>query len=112
MIEKNIENKITQLLKDQKIYWLKIHGGQYQVPGIPDLLICYRGFFMAIEVKKDPNKPTKIQWYHLDEIKKSFGLSLIVSDSNLEEFKTLILKESSYEDFIQFSNQCHKLFKR
>lgn len=30
---------------------MKIHGGPYQDPGTPDLLVCYLGVFLAIEVK-------------------------------------------------------------
>lgn len=30
---------------------MKIHGGPYQDAGTPDLLACYKGRFIAIEVK-------------------------------------------------------------
>lgn len=30
---------------------VKVHGGPYQDKGTPDLLACYKGFFVAIEVK-------------------------------------------------------------
>ena len=32
--------------------WLmKVHGGGYQTSGIPDLLVCVQGRFVALEVK-------------------------------------------------------------
>ncbi|MET0886202.1 MAG: hypothetical protein ABWX92_07100 [Mycetocola sp.] len=33
------------------IYIWKVHGGEYQESGIPDLCICLRGLYIAIEVK-------------------------------------------------------------
>ena len=31
--------------------WIKIHGGPYQEKGLPDILGCLEGRFIAIEVK-------------------------------------------------------------
>jgi hypothetical protein len=31
---------------------IKIHGNQYQEAGITDLICCYKGLFIAIEVKQ------------------------------------------------------------
>jgi hypothetical protein len=30
---------------------MKVHGSQFQTPGIPDLLVCIQGFMVGIEVK-------------------------------------------------------------
>jgi hypothetical protein len=32
-------------------WWVKIHGGPFQQAGIPDIIGCYKGRFVAIEVK-------------------------------------------------------------
>lgn len=110
MKEKNIEDKIKHLLKEHNIYYVKIHGGMYQTPGVPDLIINYQGFFLALEVKKHPNKPTEIQRYHLLKIRKTLGISLIINEFNFEQLKSLIQKGASYEDFVSFSNQCFEVF--
>jgi hypothetical protein len=33
------------------VWWLHPHGGMYQRPGIPDLLLCVGGAFIGIELK-------------------------------------------------------------
>lgn len=44
---------IGKAIKDHypSAYILKIHGGQYQESGIPDLLVCVDGLEVGIEVK-------------------------------------------------------------
>lgn len=36
---------------------VKVHGGPYQDKGTPDLLACYKGVFIAIEVKTPRGAP-------------------------------------------------------
>jgi hypothetical protein len=45
-------------------YILKIHGGQYQESGIPDLLVCVDGLEVGIEVKHQ--KPGESREHALD----------------------------------------------
>jgi penicillin-binding protein-related factor A (putative recombinase) len=52
MLESNLVYKIMQVLKAKtKCKWLKIHGGPYQEAGISDIVGCYKGIFIALEVK-------------------------------------------------------------
>ena len=39
----------------------KEHGGQYGTAGIPDIIVCHRGRFIALEAKVGKNQPTKLQ---------------------------------------------------
>jgi len=61
MSEKTIETKIKNNLKAGGIWFIKVHGSQYQQPGVPDLICCYRGMFLAIEVKQPGKRLTEIQ---------------------------------------------------
>lgn len=52
MKEKNITNKILMCLKEQPCCLaFKEHGGMYGTAGIPDIICCYKGQFVAFEVK-------------------------------------------------------------
>ena len=51
------------------------HGSGYTGAGRPDLVACCRGRFIAIEVKREGEQPTKIQLYELDMIRASGGLA-------------------------------------
>jgi penicillin-binding protein-related factor A (putative recombinase) len=46
-----------RLLPDSE--WVKIAAGPWQTSGLPDLLGCYRGRFMAVEVKEATRRTAK-----------------------------------------------------
>lgn len=45
--------------------------------GVPDLLICYKGKFVAIELKAEKGRVTKIQLHTLDKITAAGGLAFV-----------------------------------
>jgi hypothetical protein len=49
--EYRIVQNIKKLIRSRGGWVVKIHGGPYQDAGTPDLLACYKGMFIAIEVK-------------------------------------------------------------
>ncbi len=63
MLEKDFQKQVVEFLKQHNIYYIKVWGGGYQRSGIPDLIICLKGRFMAIELKTD--------------IRKSIGIAVI-----------------------------------
>jgi hypothetical protein len=48
------------LNQQPKCYVIKTHGSMYSA-GQPDLLGCYQGRTLALEVKRPGGKPTKLQ---------------------------------------------------
>ena len=89
--EKQFENKIKKFLKEQNCYYIKYWGGgQFTKSGVPDLLICCNGYFVAVEVKAENGKPSELQLYNIDEIKKAGGFAMILYPNQFEEFKKLI----------------------
>ncbi len=90
MNEKQFENKIKKYLKDNNCWFTKIWGGGFQRAGIPDLLACIGGRFVAIEVKGSNGQPSELQKYHLREINKSGGVGTMVYPEDWEEFKKLV----------------------
>ena len=60
MSEKDITNKILKYLKEQPYFFaFKEFGGLYSTAGIPDILCCYKGKFVAFEVKPPKGKLSK-----------------------------------------------------
>ena len=96
--EKNFENKIKKFLKDQDCYFIKYWGGgQFTKSGVPDLLICCNGYFVAIEVKAENGKPSELQLYHQKKIKESGGKAYILYPKDFEQFKKDIESEVNNE---------------
>lgn len=73
---------IPQLERLPNSWWLKVVGTPAQRNGIPDIVGCYRGRFVAVEVKNPENDRTctKLQRKNLREIRTASGLSLVVRD--------------------------------
>ena len=53
--------QIKRYLKSKGAYCEKIWGGGFQSAGIPDIIGCYKGYFIGIEAKVGNNKPSEIQ---------------------------------------------------
>lgn len=57
MNEKTITNKILKFLKaTPECMAFKEHGGMYGTAGISDVICCYKGKFVAFEVKTPTGK--------------------------------------------------------
>jgi len=59
--EKAITGAIMGDLSDMGFWVVKIHGGAYQMAGLPDVLAIKNGRAFWIEVKRPGEKPTPIQ---------------------------------------------------
>lgn len=75
---------------------MKYFANSYTRSGIPDLLVCVNGYFLAIEVKAQTGKPSELQLWHRDQIRKAGGLAVIVYPDQWSELKSLI------DDLIDF----------
>ncbi len=77
--EKKLENKIKEYINARGGYVIKYHGGTYSKSGVPDLIVCYRGVFIGVEVKKPSGgKVTQLQEYHIDQISDAGGYGRVI----------------------------------
>ena len=90
MREKVVENKIKDYLTSKGIYYFKMHSDGFVPPGIPDIICCWEGKFLGIEVKRPgaKNQQSEQQKIHENNIKKAGGIYLLADD--LETVKNLI----------------------
>ena len=86
--EKALQSKIIRWLKDNGAFVVKQHGGVYTEVGIPDLVCCYKGRFIAFELKVKNNTTTKIQDFKIDRIRKVGGIAEVIR--SLDEVKEVI----------------------
>ena len=89
MKEKTITNKILKYLKEQPCcFAFKEHGGAYGTAGIPDIICCYKGKFVAFEVKTPRGKLSKLQEIILQKIQNANGIAYKVT--SLEDVKEIL----------------------
>lgn len=77
MKEKLIENKIKNYLKSKGAYYFKHHGNQFSQAGVPDIIACYKGRFLGIEVKNETGKTTPLQDFNLKQINEAGGVGIV-----------------------------------
>ena len=88
--EKNFENKIKAYLKSIGAYFIKTHGDRFSRVGTPDIIACVNGRFVAVEVKAENGKPSELQLYHLEQIRKAGGHAFLLYPKDFENFKNFL----------------------
>ncbi len=75
----------TVLKKIPEVWVVKIQ--QLALRGIPDMLICYKGNFLAWELKVPPNKlkARSLQAHNLESIRNAGGIARVVTPCTLSE---------------------------
>jgi hypothetical protein len=102
------EGKVKKKVKEYLVsigawYYMPVSNGMGRV-GCPDILVCYKGLFMAFETKA-PGKIKNVtpnQQREIDDIRRVNGLALVVD--NVDQVKEAI---EAYDKIIQesLSNQ-------
>lgn len=83
--ESAFQSKVAKFLNSQDCFWFKVIRANKS--GIPDIIVCKNGLFIAIELKKETGFASSIQKVQLKRIKKNKGLSFLLRPSNFEQFK-------------------------
>lgn len=77
-------------------YWAP--GGAFGKAGTPDLLMCWRGVFIAIEVKAEGGTLTALQINALKELQAAGAVAAVVRGydvARLEAIKQLAMQKAS-----------------
>lgn len=89
--EKQFENKVKAFLKEQGVYFVKFFGCAFTRAGVPDLLCCVNGRFVAVEIKAENGKPSLLQLEEISKVHEAGGVALVIRPSDFDKFKGLIL---------------------
>jgi hypothetical protein len=88
--ETRFKKKVQDRLKGvDNLWFFKVQ--MVALLGIPDIIGCYYGKFFAWELKKDPkSKPSRLQVWCLNQIRKAGGIGEVVHPGNFDKvFKDL-----------------------
>ena len=79
--ESSIVAAIVRVAKSLGWWVMKVHGGPYQLAGVPDLLLLKNGTAVFMEVKQPGKQPTAIQRQRMAEIEREGGAACHVVTS-------------------------------
>lgn len=89
--EKRFEIQVKKWLKEHNAWFVKTWSNGTQRAGLPDLIICWKGRFIGIELKAENGRASELQKYELEQIRKAGGVGLILKPSGFEELKNFLL---------------------
>ena len=103
--EKNFENRLKKFLEDEGCWFVKFFANAYTKSGIPDILCCCNGYFVAVEVKAPNGKPSELQKWNIEKIKEAGGIAMVLYPKDFDSFKELIHKLKGGGNVAGFSQQ-------
>jgi len=81
MKESQYQKKVLRKLRARGGFWINVHGGPYQMAGLPDIIGCRDGQFYGIELKVGDNKPSDRQLWILAQMYLCGAIVDVVWDS-------------------------------
>lgn len=79
--ESKLSRKIMDAMRAEGAFAFKVHGGPWMMAGLPDIIACVEGRFVALETKNpgDKSETSKIQLHIHRLIRKAGGVCEVVS---------------------------------
>lgn len=99
--EKRFEEKVKDYLTERGAWVLKTWSNGVQRKGVPDLLICHRGHFIAMEVKAVGGRFTDgdLQPWNICKINEAGGIAgVLIPTEGKEKFSRYI--ERNHPDYL------------
>ena len=77
MLERDVVASIKKYLASlgSDVFFWKEHGGPYGTSGVPDIICCYKGRFLGLEVKLPSGKLTELQKRAIEKINRAGGIA-------------------------------------
>ena len=88
--EKKVKEKIKQILKARGAVYCMPMGTGYGSAGVSDFIVCYKGYFIAIEAKAGKGTTTALQDKWLAEVSEAGGISLVINENNMDDLELLL----------------------
>jgi Holliday junction resolvase len=95
--EKKVKDKVVKILKDNGVYYFFPATYGMGRSGVPDIICCVSGRFLAIECKAGDNKPTALQQRELKAIADAGGSALVINELNVEGVANIVRILKEYE---------------
>ena len=82
--EARCKQRVKSILDAAQVYYFLPPGVGYGRAGIPDIICCVNGFFLAIECKAGKGKTTALQDRELGRIRTAGGTAIVIYDTDDE----------------------------
>jgi len=88
--EGRVKSAVVKILKKHGVYYFFPVSGGYGKSGVPDIVCCARGRFLAVECKANGGNPTALQARELERINDAGGIAVVVRDTDVDLFEKFL----------------------
>ena len=88
--EGKVKDAVKKILKSLNIYYFMPATGGYGRSGVPDIVGCVNGRFVAIECKAGLNQPTALQEREMENIKNAGGVAVVINEGSVRGLVDLL----------------------
>lgn len=105
MLESTVKKHITKFLTQKQAWWYIAVAGTAK-KGVPDLIVCYGGYFIGLELKRPKGgKITRVQKQNLHHITEQGGLGICCH--SVEFLSELFDAIDQNDDLTKFGYKTH-----
>jgi Holliday junction resolvase len=90
--EAKVKRDVAKMLDKHGVYYFFPPANGYGRQGIPDIICCIHGHFLAIECKAGKGTTTVLQDREIAKITVSGGTAMVVNEDNQEELQELLTR--------------------
>ncbi|MFM7011479.1 MAG: VRR-NUC domain-containing protein [Betaproteobacteria bacterium] len=88
--EGKVKARLKKHLDEMGIYHFSPFQAGMGRAGIPDVIGCYRGMFVAFECKAGKGKTTALQEREINAIRTAKGLAFVINEDNVDNIQELL----------------------
>lgn len=88
--ERKVKNAVKKILDKYGAYYCYPATHGYGASGVPDILACLKGHFIAIECKAKGNTTTALQDANLFRIRNTGGAAFVIDEHNQQELDSYL----------------------
>lgn len=88
--EGRVKARLKKQLNELGIYHFSPFQAGMGRAGIPDVIGCYRGVFVAFECKAGSNKPTALQEREMQAIREAGGHAYVINEDNVNDLQEIL----------------------
>lgn len=88
--EKKVKDAVVKVLKEHDVYYFFPTTFGMGRSGVPDIVCCHGGRFIAIECKAGKGKTTALQDRELTAIRAAGGTAVVINETNMALLKEIL----------------------
>lgn len=88
--EAKVKAAVRKVLVEEGVYYFSPAANGYGRAGIPDVICCVAGTFLAIECKAGKGTTTALQDRELEAIRANGGATLVIREDNIDRVRDTV----------------------